>query len=104
MFCPKCGTALPSGSVLCRRCRTSTISGNVPRPAAPGGGSRAMPAASLERPGLITLLAVLHFITAGLMALGVIGCLATLSGKNPIGLPVALLCLVFGAASFLTGI
>src|SRR5580765_504666 len=105
MFCPKCGTALPSGSVLCRRCRTSTMSGNVPRPSATVGGSRAMPAASLKRPGLISLLAVLHFITAGLMALAVIVGLASLGGKSPIGLPFALFCcLVLGAVSFFAGI
>lgn len=103
MFCPKCGTALPSGSVICRRCRTPTMSGNVPTPAKSGGGLRAKPAGSLKRPGLITLLAVLHFLTAGLMALIFVACLAAVGGKNPIGLPFVFLFLVLGAVSLFTG-
>src|SRR5258708_35855524 len=103
MFCPKCGTALPSGSVLCRRCRTPTMSGNVSRPATPAGASRPMGDASLQRPGLITFLAVLHFIMAGMMALFVILSLAAIGGKNPAALPAGFVCLVMGALSFFTG-
>ncbi len=103
MICPKCGTALPSGSVLCRRCRTPTMSGSVPGPAASAGVSRGVPGGLLKRPGLITLLAVLHFLNAGLMALAILGCLASLGQKNPLGLPFAAVFLVIGGLSFLAG-
>lgn len=103
MFCPKCGTALPSGSVLCRRCRTPTMSGNVPRPVTPAGVSRQMGDASLQRPGLITLLAVLHFLTAGILALAVVLLLVTMGQKNAVPLPAAFICLVMGAVSFFAG-
>jgi type II secretory pathway pseudopilin PulG len=63
-----------------------------------------MQAASLKRPALITLLAVLHFLTAGLMAFALVLCLASLGGKNSVGLPAALISLIFGAVSLLAGI
>ncbi len=103
MFCPKCGTALPSGSVMCRLCRTSTMSGNVPRPAAPGAVTRGAGTALLQRPGLITFLAVLHFLSAGMMALLVILFLVTSGGKSPAAVPAAFVCLVMGGLSFFAG-
>jgi general secretion pathway protein G len=58
----------------------------------------------LQRPGLITFLAVLHFLTGALMLLLTVVTIATLKDKNPIPAPFALLFIVGTALSFFTGV
>ncbi len=96
MFCSKCGNALPSGSLSCRRCRTP-----VAQNAALGVPSGQV---SLERPGLITLLAVLHFVAAAAMLLFMVVTFASFHDKDPIPFPFALLFLVWFALSLFAGI
>lgn len=97
MFCTKCGTALPSGSIRCRLCRTP-VSGATPARAM-GGGSPATAA----RPGWISLLAVLHFIFAGLMALLVVFVFATAGDEHPLPKPYAALFIVLAVVHFFAG-
>lgn len=98
MFCTKCGTALPSGSIRCRLCRTP-VSGMTPPRTMGGGGAPA----SFSRPGLISLLAVLHFIGAGLMALLVVVVFATAGDEHPVPKPYAALFIVLAIVHFFAG-
>jgi hypothetical protein len=57
MFCAKCGGAIPEGGGFCSKCGTPS------RPIVTPDGR-------LQRPGVVTLLAVLAFIPGGLWLLG----------------------------------
>lgn len=101
MFCTKCGTALPSGSIRCRLCRTPVTGAPaaLSRPAMGGGGAPA----AFARPGLISLLAVLHFIGAGLMAFVVVVVVATAHDERPLPKPYAALFIVLAVVHFFAG-
>jgi len=61
MFCSQCGTAIVETDRFCRACGRDL--GTVPPPPTPPDSPL------IRRPGLVTLLAVLHFIGGGVMLL-----------------------------------
>ncbi len=92
MFCPNCGNALAAGARFCSKCGTlATRTTNVSR-------------VTMERPGLVTTLAVLHFLGAAFMLLAAFGTFASLNDKDAIGAPFGVLFLVMGILSVFTGI
>lgn len=85
MSCSRCGAALAPGATFCSRCGQY----------ATGVG----PALSMARPGVITLLGVLHFIATGLFTLAALACLFALLGGSKEGgvLLVAFMICLFAA-------
>ena len=95
MFCTRCGTELTSTSTFCSACGA---------PIGPGLD----PAVIIKRPGLITLLAVLHIIGSILfLILGVLGMVIEVGSAEsdaPFGLTLAAVLVLFGIASLACGI
>jgi hypothetical protein len=96
MFCAKCGGAIPEGGGFCARC------GAPARPITTPDGR-------LKRPGAVTLIAILDWISGGLWLLvGLIGTIGILAGSPADREPVAigLLCLLMAIAAMqiVTGI
>jgi uncharacterized membrane protein (DUF2068 family) len=84
MFCPTCGTQLVDGSVFCSACGAST-------------GTGFAQSVTLKRPGLVTLLAVLQFIGAGLSA--IVCLLLALPASRDSPPAVVLLAVLFAGAA-----
>lgn len=97
MFCPQCGSAIAETDRFCRACGGATgihQQGTVPTPALPAGKSPISPPDSplpspLKRPGLVTLLAVFHFIGGGLLLLIAIAIGVAAAGESQ-PLPLAI--------------
>lgn len=70
MFCSRCGSPLTSDMQFCGKCGAPT--------SAPAGTPVA-----LQRPGIITMLAVLQFIGGAFWLLGTLGAMAGLVGSAP---------------------
>ena len=77
MFCSNCGGELLPDSKFCRKC------GATVEPEAPAEE------VELKRPGVVTLLAVLHYIAGGLHLLFTVGLIAIGLREAVIGLPLA---------------
>src|SRR4051794_25509995 len=95
MFCQRCGNTLAPLARFCNACGTPvTMTAAAP--------------ISMARPALVTILAILHFVTGPLMLLGALGVFASAGSGNEsdrffaLGAGIALL--LMGAASLATGI
>jgi general secretion pathway protein G len=90
MYCKQCGQPLTDGSRFCSTCGISAQA-EVPRPA------------TLVRPGLITVLAVLNFIAA--VGLGVTGLVIAFAGirRDPFLIAVAVLFIGVAVAHVVCG-
>jgi type II secretory pathway pseudopilin PulG len=96
MFCAKCGGAIPDGGGFCAKC------GAAARPVV-------MPDGRLQRPGVVTLLAVLQFIGGGIWlliaAVALISLFAMSSGeRDPFAAGVIGVLLLIGVAQITCGI
>jgi general secretion pathway protein G len=94
MLCSRCGQSVPAGYATCPACGAST---------------RNAPAASpLKRPGLITLFAVLHFISGGVCAIvalvAINGALVAKNGSPLLGFIVFIIVGGIAALQLATGI
>lgn len=96
MNCQRCGTTLAPGARFCNSCGTPL---SATAPAGP---------ISMARPGLVTALAVLHFLSGGMMLLGGLAGLVTEMGSRQpdrtFGLVLAAIFLIFGTLSLVCGI
>jgi hypothetical protein len=82
MFCAKCGGAIPEGGGFCARC------GAPARPVVTPDGR-------LKRPGVVSLLAILHWIGGGMWLLASsVGLIALLAGSAEDREPIAFV--IFG--------
>lgn len=99
MYCSRCGAELAAGVAFCSKCGTSTTT--VPSAAAVGLGTP-----SIQRPAIITLLAVLQFIAAGVWAICAVavmgGAFAIASDQVPVAL-VGFLLAGLAALQFMCG-
>jgi hypothetical protein len=84
MFCSKCGIQLVDGSVFCSACGGST-------------GTGLAQSVTLKRPGLVTLLAVLQFIGAGVSVIVCLLLALPASRESPPAM--VLLAVLFGGAA-----
>jgi Tfp pilus assembly protein PilE len=96
MFCQRCGNTLAPGARFCNSCGTPVT---VTAPSAP---------ISMERPGIVTAVAVLHFFGALLMLIFAIAAFALPSSGTQADrgafMVFGALTLVLGVASLATGI
>ena len=95
MFCSKCGNEVVAGSAFCRGCGAPI-------------GAALDPAVVVKRPGLVTLLAVLQFLSAALLiALGFFGFVFAENDPNTpagFGMFVGGIWLAFGIVNLFCGI
>ncbi|MBI2840083.1 MAG: hypothetical protein HYX75_17345 [Acidobacteria bacterium] len=69
MYCQRCGKTLPEGVSICPHCARSSL----PPP---------IPTNTLERPTIVTVLAVLQFIGGGVFGLGALALLAAAASRE----------------------
>ena len=95
MFCSRCGSPLTPDMQFCGKCGAAA--------SAPAGAPVA-----LQRPGVITFLAVLQFIGGTFWLLGALGAMGGLAGGEPaataVAVPVAVVLGVCGALQILCGV
>jgi type II secretory pathway pseudopilin PulG len=104
MFCSSCGTQCPEGSFFCPKCGTPIRKSPPPFPS-----SMQVTQDLMKRPTTISVLAILHFLAAGLYLLGAIGftfALSTFKESEPKApfMILAAFCAVFMVIHTFTGI
>lgn len=112
MFCFKCGTQLVPGAAFCSSCGTAVPQAPPPivPPIVPTSATIASTATAaplvVTRPGVITFLAVLHFIGGAFWLLvGISSCGASPAGADAaIGLVMGPVFLLIGAAQIFCGL
>lgn len=96
MFCSRCGTSLTPGTKFCGACGAPVL--------APAGATE-----PLQRPGVITFLAVLQFLGGAFWLLGALGTMAALMSGAPnsaaaVAAPMAVVLGVCGALQLVCGV
>jgi hypothetical protein len=94
MFCSRCGRPVAPDAAFCNACGAPVV--KAPEGNGPGAAPVARVAVPLARPGAITALAVIQFLSAGFLLLLAIFALAAglFASQDPMAVLVAL---VFGA-------
>jgi type II secretory pathway pseudopilin PulG len=109
MFCSNCGTQSPEGSFFCPKCGTSLRRTPPPFPRNTEFASPKLAHDLMKRPTVVSVLAVLHFLAAGLYLLGTIGfsfALSTFKEAEPKApfMIIAAFCAVFMMIHTVTGV
>jgi len=97
MFCSKCGNTLAAGAQFCNRCGTPVAAGGPQFVSASGP-------VSLERPTVITILAILHFLSGAAMLLFTVAAFASRNDPEPVGAVFGVIFLVWGLLNLATGV
>lgn len=113
MFCPNCGTQSAEGSSFCPNCGAS-LRTSVRKSPPPFPGNMQYPSTPtsldlMQRPTIISVLAILHFIGAGFYLLAALGLTFAISRSNELEartpfMIIAAVCLVFMIIHAFTGV
>jgi type IV pilus assembly protein PilA len=98
MFCTRCGSGLAGGAAYCRVCGAPVT----------GAGAPQVVSASLERPGVVIILAILQFFGAAVLLAGAaFGLLAASEADSQFDMPMAAVvavCLALGVFYITCGV